>query len=206
MSAGPSIDRPERSAAGNAETRIVDAARALFVESGEAAVTMRAVAARAEVSPMAAYRHFENREALMRAVIERGHDAFLKRMHQALAASGPAERLAATGLAYLDFALANPRDYALMFMQSVASDPCERSPAWRDAATFRFLVDRVAECAAAGLRPKGDPEVQALSLWAHVHGLVSLYLARKLALDEGAFRVLFARVLGGGGSAESPER
>jgi AcrR family transcriptional regulator len=69
--------------------KIVDAARSIFVEAGEAAVTMRAVAARAEVSPMAAYRHFESREALMQAVMERGHDAFLRRMHHALAAPGP---------------------------------------------------------------------------------------------------------------------
>ncbi len=181
----------------SAAEKIVDAARAIFVESGEAAVTMRAVAARAEVSPMAAYRHFESREALMHAVMERGHDVFLRRMHHALAASGPGERLAATGAAYLDFALENPRDYALMFMQPVAGDPCARAPAWRDAATFRFLVDRVAECTAAGLLPPGDPELQALSLWAHVHGLVSLYLAQKLALDEAAFRALCGRVLSG---------
>lgn len=182
----------------SAADKVVEAARAIFVESGEAAVTMRAVAARAEVSPMAAYRHFESREALMRAVMERGHDAFLKRMHQALAAPGPAERLAATGSAYLDFALENPRDYALMFMQSVPGDPCATSaqgPAWRDAATFRFLVDRIAECAAAGLMPPGDAELQALSLWAHIHGLVSLYLAQKLALDEAGFRALCGRVL-----------
>ena len=182
----------------SAAEKIIDAARAIFVEAGEAAVTMRAVATRAEVSPMAAYRHFESREALMQAVMERGHDAFLRRMHHALAAPGPAERLAATGRAYLDFALENPRDYALMFMQSVAGDPCATSaqgPAWRDAATFRFLVDRISECAAAGLMPPGDPELQALSLWAHIHGLVSLYLAQKLALDEPAFRALCDRVL-----------
>ena len=48
--------------------RILDAARDLFVERGEAAVTMRAVAGLAGVSTMAAYRHFPNREALLLAV------------------------------------------------------------------------------------------------------------------------------------------
>jgi hypothetical protein len=85
-----------------------------------------------------------------------------------------------------------------MFMQSVAGDPCApcaNPPAWRDAATFRFLVDRIAECTSAGVMPPGDAELQALSLWAHIHGLVSLYLAQKLALDEAAFRTLCGRVL-----------
>jgi AcrR family transcriptional regulator len=156
LSAGQRRDATKR--APTASERIVEAARALFVEAGETAVTMRAVAARAKVSPMAAYRHFESREALMHAVMERGHDDFLRRMHHALAAPGPGERLAATGRAYLDFALENPRDYALMFMQSVAGDPCAGAPAWRDAATFRFLVDRIAECTAPPVScPRATP-------------------------------------------------
>lgn len=38
-----------------------------------------------------------------------------------------------------------------------------------------------------------DPEAAALTVWAHVHGLVSLYLADKLDLDEASFREIFAR-------------
>lgn len=177
--------------------RILDAARDLFVEHGEGAVTMRAVAGRAGVSAMAAYRHYPNREALIDAIMESGHDRFLVCMHRALSAPGPLERLAATGQAYLDFALENPRDYELMFLRPAHCDETATPLAWRDAATFRFVVDRAAECITAGHLPTGDPELVALSIWAHVHGLVSLYLAHKLAVDEAGFRRLYAQVLGG---------
>jgi hypothetical protein len=58
------------------------------------------------------------------------------------------------------------------------------------------VVDRVRECADAGVLVVDDPEEMALSIWAHIHGLVSLHLARKLPRDERAFRRLCARSLG----------
>ena len=175
--------------------RILEAARDLFVENGEAAVTMRAVAAMAGVSTMAAYRHFPNRDALLIAVMEHGHDKFLTCMSRAMAATGPLERLIASGQAFLDFALANPRDFDLMFLRTAKVD-LECAPlAWRDAATFRFLVDRVAECMAAGLLDGADAEMLAFSIWALVHGMVALYLTHKLAADEATFRALYARAL-----------
>lgn len=175
--------------------RILEVARDIFVERGEAAVTMRAVAAKTGLSAMATYRHFESRDALLRAIIERGHDKFLERMLRALAAPDPLARLDATGQAYLDFALTHPRDYDLMFMRAGEVDEQCTAEAWREAATFRFLVDRLRECADAGLLGLDDPELAALSTWALVHGLVSLYLARKLQVDEAPFRDLYARSL-----------
>ncbi len=179
----------------NTKARIVDAARDLFVESGEAAVTMRAVAKAAGVSTMAAYRHFDGRDALVVAVMEQGHDKFLASMHRALSAPTPLDRLVATGKAYLDFALANPRDYDLMFLRPAACDMTGTPQTWRDAATFRFVVDRVSECIAAGILPPGDAELGALSLWAHVHGMISLFLTHKLQLEEPVFREVYGRVL-----------
>lgn len=175
--------------------RIIEAARDLFVDNGEGAVTMRAVAAKAGLSAMAAYRHFTNRDELLAAVMEHGHDKFLACMHRALGAPTPLERLVAAGQAYLDFAIANPRDYDLMFLRTAGWDLKGAPLGWRDAATFRFLVDRVAECKASGLLESGDTEMAAFSIWALVHGMVSLYLAHKLQADEATFRTLYAQAL-----------
>lgn len=153
---------------------------------------MRVLAARVGVTPMALYRHFKGREALLESVVEQGHAIFLHYLQQALAEPTPAARLARSGQQYLDFALAHPSDYAVMFMKPLGSKR-RHAPPWRDVATFRFLVDRVRECADAGALRVDDPEGAALMLWAHVHGLTSLYLAGKLRLDEAAFRALYAR-------------
>lgn len=177
------------------QTRILVAARDLFLDAGAEGVTMRAVAARVGVTPMALYRHFKGRDALLEAVVEQGHAVFLGYLQRALAEPTAAARLARCGEEYLRFALEHARDYTVMFMKPMR-DKAKRKPLWRDVATFRFLVDRARECAADGTLRIDDPEDAALTLWAHVHGLMSLYLAGKLHLDEKAFRALYRRSLG----------
>jgi AcrR family transcriptional regulator len=172
---------------------ILSEARELFRASGADGVTMRAVAARVGVTPMAIYRHFDSWDELLEAVIERGHATFLGYLQRALAEPSPAARLFRAGQEYLNFALEHPRDYAAMFMVPRGSGSQQRRPHWRDVATFRFLVDRLRECAAAGLLEVDDPETAAFSVWAHVHGLVSLHLAERLGLDEAAFRSRYER-------------
>ncbi|MHC9042975.1 TetR/AcrR family transcriptional regulator [Microbacterium saperdae] len=51
--------------------QIVDAARQLIVADGETAVAMRPIAARLGVTPMALYRYFPDRDALLLALVEK---------------------------------------------------------------------------------------------------------------------------------------
>lgn len=174
--------------------RALSAARDLFLEQGLEGVSMRAVAARLRLTPMALYRHFRGKQALLHALVEQGHATFLQYLQRALAEASPAARLARSAYEYLNFSLEHRQDYRVMFMMAT---PAPRvgtaSPQWRDVATFRFLVDRIRDCAAAGLLRTDDPEGTALGSWAHVHGLVSLFLANKLDLNEDQFRTLYAR-------------
>src|SRR5512143_3399030 len=130
--------------------RILAEARDLFLDSGAGGVTMRGLAARIGVTPMALYRHFDNRDELLAAIVAHGHATFLRYLNRALAEPTPAARLRAAGDQYLAFALDHPRSYAVMFMEHVAPKATRRPQTWEDAATFRFLVDRIRDCGAAG--------------------------------------------------------
>lgn len=173
-------------------SRILAEARDLFAAEGAAAVTMRGIAARVGVTPMALYRYFASREELLAALVEQGHATFLGYLSRALSERTPAARLAAAGAQYLRFALDHPQSYAVMFMERDV--PVGRAAAARDeVATFRFLVDRIRDCAAAGELEVRDAEEAALLVWGHVHGLTSLFLAGKLEIERAAFEVLYAR-------------
>ncbi len=121
-------------------SRILDQARDLFVAQGAAAVTMRGVAARVGVTPMALYRYFASREELLAALVAQGHATFLRYLSRALHEATPLARLAAAGEQYLRFGLEHPQSYAVMFMErDVPVGPAGEA---RDqVATFRFLVD-----------------------------------------------------------------
>jgi AcrR family transcriptional regulator len=158
------------------KSRIVAAARALYFERGPEAVTMRAVAERVGVTATALYRHFADKDALLREVVGEGSRLLGSHLFRALEAPTPLERLRATAMAYLDFALAQPQAYRALFEPSMDAD--EASPVHRQrGAVSRFLRDRVREAMDAGVIAPGDPEGAALTVWSLLHGLASLHQA-----------------------------
>ena len=173
---------------------ILTAAREVYLEGGIDALTMRALADRVGVTATALYRHFSNKEEILTRVIEQGLDVFATYLNRSLAAATPWERFQQSGQEYLRFALEHPRYYETLFMSSARQDigDCTDLDA-RRAATFQFLVDRVAECMEAGLLRRDDPTEAALTTWAHSHGLVALYFTGKFGEDSDSFRELYNR-------------
>jgi hypothetical protein len=58
----------------------------------------------------------------------------------------------------------------------------------RIASVGQFFNDRVRECIDAGLFQRLDPQDVAVTLWAHAHGLISIYLRGCLPMDVDEFR------------------
>ena len=164
------------------KARLRDEARDLYLEEGFARFSLREVARRSGVSAAAVYRHFDDKEALLRDVCAAGFSIFSSYLLRALAARSPRERLAAAADQYLQFAVENPRDYRFIFM-GAAEDYATLTPVdtTESASTFTFLVDRVRECMQAGVLEEDDATRVAANIWAHVHGLVSLRLSGHFA-------------------------
>jgi AcrR family transcriptional regulator len=171
--------------------RILKESRELLRKQGLNGFSMRGVAERVGVSATALYRHYQDKDALLWAVLEEGFSTFSSYLMRSLAGKTPMERLRRAGRAYFDFALEHPRDYALMFMtpcEEVGLDRVSEGTRMRMEGTFVFLVDRVKECIAAGVAEALDPQEAALNIWAEVHGLTCLRLNGHLvAMDDRTF-------------------
>jgi AcrR family transcriptional regulator len=180
------------------KSRIVAAARGLYFERGPEAVTMRAVAERVGVTATALYRHFADKETLLREVVGEGSRLLGSHLFRALEAPTPLERLRATAEGYLEFAVAQPQVYRALFDAPLEDDA---SPLARQrGAVRRFLRDRVREAMDAGAIAPGDPEGAAATLWALVHGLASLHLAGVTRVEwtrERALTTLFEGMAAG---------
>src|SRR5689334_19801414 len=96
--------------------KILDAARELFVEDGYEAVSMRKIAERIEYSPTAIYLHFQDKDALFEELCGSDFRTLAREFVAFAQIRDPIERLRASGLAYVDFALSHPQHYRLMFM------------------------------------------------------------------------------------------
>ena len=170
------------------KSRIVAAARALYFDRGPEAVTMRAVADRVGVTATALYRHFSDKDAILREVVGEGTRLLGSHLFRALEAPTALARLRATADAYLDFAADQPQAYRALFETAGAGD---ESPVDRQrGAVRRFLRDRVREAMDAGTLAEGDPDGMALTLWALLHGLASLHHAGIARLDTVRERAL----------------
>jgi AcrR family transcriptional regulator len=158
---------------GDLRAACVRAAMELLEERGESALSLRAVARRAGVSPAAPYRHYADREALVSAVAALGYRELAERLVAAHSSPSTPQQLASVAVAYVQFALERPALFRIMF-----GEPCDRDNDERNAATtavsqhLREIVGRAF--------PEADAEAMATATWALVHGLAFLHLDGKL--------------------------
>src|SRR6202045_4216685 len=128
---------------GDLRTACVSAALELLEEGGATALSLRAVARRAGVSPAAPYRHYADREALVSAVAALGYRELAERLAAAHRSPSTPEQLASVATAYVQFALERPALFRIMF-----TEPCDRDNDERVAATaavsayVRAIVER----------------------------------------------------------------
>ena len=163
--------------------KILDAARALFAEHGYEAVTMRKVAEKIEYSPTAIYRHFKDKETLVRELCSNDFVTLAQEFQRIARVRDPIERLRRVGQAYLNFGLAFPNHYRLMFMTyNPYADPekMDLKQGNPEVDAYAFLKASISDALRAGrLRPEyKDVELLAQTLWAGAHGVVSLHIAK----------------------------
>jgi AcrR family transcriptional regulator len=174
----PGRPRNPQGTGGRLRDELIAAAARLLDRTGdEEALTLRAVAREAGVAAPSVYLHFASKDALIRAVVA-AHFAELRQAIVAAAATEdePATRLRTACLAYCRFGLERPGAYRVLFQtpRRIESDqpPDQFTYVGREA--FATLVDGIAACMAAGVAPPGDPTRVATTVWAGLHGIVSL--------------------------------
>jgi AcrR family transcriptional regulator len=172
----------------------LDAALAVVRRGGPEALTMRNVAAEAGVTATALYRHYASKEELVRAVVGEAYRLFRSYLVIELAGDDPVRWLRLGFDRYLRFALEHRSYYRLLFAS--AHPRVDRYPddfAQGRSAGFRALRDAVAEAMARGSLRADEPADVALSIYAHMHGLVMLHFDGRFAGDDALFTTFYRR-------------
>ncbi len=158
--------------------RILEAAREIIMREGFEALTMRKIAERVEYSPAAIYLHFRDRDEIAKQLSREGFAELFRALEPAAAVEDPVERLRRIAWEYIRFGMENPETYRLIFMEYkylavvFGGDSKERDDPTSRAA-FDLLVRTAAELS---LQVDATPQQIAETLWAAVHGIVSLKL------------------------------
>jgi AcrR family transcriptional regulator len=171
------------------QDHILDVVKQLIKRGGAQEVSIRRVAEEAGFSTTVVYSHFKDKATLITRAMDADLLALVAAMRSAAEAGAHAEdRLRRAGLAYVDYGLEHPDEYALVFMEPRPHAPTdaalvehgntEQDPyAYACTLMEEFALDRLglvvpheADDSAALLQLHAMTQI----FWQGLHGLVSL--------------------------------
>ena len=170
---------------GHLSGALVDAGRRILEAEGAAALSLRAVAREAGVSPAAPYHHFKDKTELLEAVAHGGWEALNDAIAKARrGAEAPGDALREIGLAYVGFARDNPALYRLMYDTS-RDRTAMPEPANQDEGGYHEVKCALVE---AGADPADEQELQlaTIAAWCAAHGLAEMANFKEFAALKAA--------------------
>lgn len=162
---------------GDLRRALLDEALRTIQTHGVEHLTLRTVGARLGVSRSALYRHFADKQSLLATVGKEGFRMLRQAIVDAWERSGRGRiGFEAMGRAYVQFAVAHPSHYRVMFGGFIESAAKDDHFATEAKAAFQVLVDALVEQQNAGDIRRDDPVLMARFTWAVVHGTAMLVI------------------------------
>ena len=180
------------------ETRqkILAAAERILRREGAANLTIRRVAADVQLTPMAIYRHFKTKDALIAALVSIGFSIWETRLQSAISRIAPRHKLRKAMLAYRDFALEEQRLFEVMFLTRRADVPlAPASLQVSPSPAFSQVIAAVEQCLSTGSAMPGAAGETILLVWSTAHGLITLHFSGRFGFDNDIFRNVFERTI-----------
>jgi AcrR family transcriptional regulator len=175
--------------------RILEAARAIFDREGERGLSMRRIATAVGITPMAIYKHFADKDALLSALMLDGLAAWEARVAH-IDEGDPVAWLQHIATAFLEFSISEPRRYEAAFVLNASQArqypgdfESDRSP------VMQQVHRRIAE-ASVGKPLAGNASITefGLALSGLCQGLVTMDRAGRFS-SEQEFRASYARAV-----------
>jgi len=169
---------------GDLRRALMESADAILEREGPNALSLRAVAREAGVSPAAPYHHFKDKDELLSAIAQEGFARLKAALTgacaaAALAATGSAEqeprrKLSDLGMAYVKFAQSHPALYQVMYDRARAEDALpQKSDQEHDHNAFQIVKDAMTE-AGGNHFSETDIHLAAIASWCAAHGLAEM--------------------------------
>lgn len=160
------------------------AASHLFAQRGTDGVTMRALADLMGISPMKPYHYFRDKEEILAASVERAFNRFVAALEVADTIEGtPRDRSIAKRQAYVQFALAEPDCYRVMF-ELPHPDPAKYPGLQAAMDRARTTTGKIIDSLIARGVIEGDPALLGNVFWCALHGAVSAFISGRLDSRE----------------------
>jgi len=173
---------------GDLKEALLKASLELVSEKGPHGFSLAEVCRKAGVSVAAPYRHYRDKEAILAAIAVAGFEQYYEGAAAAVAASSDKTfgALSALATTYVNFAIANPSRYRVMYGSdlSKAKFPELYATARR---AFDVVFCVVEKCLIENGKSSENTYAMSVSMWSHCHGIAMLCVdgfLREIAMDE----------------------
>ena len=168
--------RRTRTPSAGMEAALLASAAEILETEGPDGLSVRRIAAAANVAPMGVYNHFESKFGIIEALFIQAFERLGEAMASVADIEDPYEALREAGRRYRALALAHPMVYQVMFLRAVPGFEPSVSALEVAARAFDGLVVVVQRAMAAGVIADASPAETAQLIWSSIHGWVSLEL------------------------------
>jgi AcrR family transcriptional regulator len=161
---------------GDLREALVAATQELLIENGPDGFTLADACRRAGVTTAAPYKHFRGKQEILQEIISRGFDELAAANAKAVAEGGPDTLAGITAMVicYLDFAVAQPAVFRLMFGHQSDLRKVEHVEECGNQC-LKNVINEVADFSRKHGQ-KANADLVAIRLWTFVHGASSLEL------------------------------
>jgi AcrR family transcriptional regulator len=161
---------------------ILEVSKEILIEDGFSKMSMRKIAKRADITATSIYLHFKNKDDLLLALIEESIENLKKVLMDVIDPSKDLIRqLEDLANIYVKYALEHPQEYQIIYMvrpEEMPKYPKEKFKNIRS--TYELLADIISEGKNDGLIDVESSLISAYTLWAQLHGVVSVILSKRL--------------------------
>lgn len=178
---------------GDLKNALIAAGVEILASEGLNGISLRNVAKKAGVSHSAPYAHFKDKQALIAAISTEGFKKLLAQLEMVVKQfrDQPNQLLPEACWVYYQFALQETDTFKVMFSGVLEKEKDCTDFVEVAQKTFQVVVEVVAICQAAGVLQTGESQLIAMTLWAQIHGMISLYLEGQIShtiLDQHDLR------------------
>jgi AcrR family transcriptional regulator len=170
---------------GNLKEALISAGLVILAEKGIEGLSLRKVAREVGVSHTAPYNHFSDKQGLLAAISTAGHE----HLHQLLLDTFEKSKATSTNVisdiawAYLQFGLANPAKFKLMFSGALEEERAHPEFVAISQKSIALFEEIIVFGQSRGQLPEGRVEDIAVKLWSLIHGFTYLMLENQFPIE-----------------------
>lgn len=167
---------------GDLKNALIEAGLDILSKEGVQALSLRKVARKAGVSHAAPYAHFADKQALIAAIATEGYARLYESLAEVVTCCGgdPAQTLMEVAWAYVQFAEKHPDHFKVTFSGIVENETDYPEYVEQSKKSLKLVMGLVSDCQQAGLLTADNTDLLAISLWASIHGFISLLLGNQI--------------------------